>query len=126
MSSAAPTREVIPAEMDQHRVALLTTEGRRWYTTLTRVRFATDGGKIYTSLRRDSAALQQVLDRPGVRISLGKGNERVKGPEIMGLAFPLALGETSWARHLMARKYWILRFPSCGAGRRCLVEITLT
>jgi general stress protein 26 len=104
MSSAAPTREVIPPEIDQHRVAWLTTEGRHGYTKLTRVRFATDGGKIYTSLRSESVALRQILERAQVRISLGRGNARVKGPEILGLAFLVAAGEMSWARHLMARK----------------------
>jgi len=126
MSSAAPTREVIPPEMDQHRIAWLTTEDGKGWTTLTKIRFATDGGKIYTSLRKDSVALRQILALPQVRISLGKGNQRVKGPEITGLAFLLPKGETSWARHLMARKYWLLRIPILWSRGGLLVEITLT
>jgi general stress protein 26 len=126
MSSAAPTREVIPPEMDRHRVAWLTTEDGRGYATLTRVRFATDGGKIYTSLQRESEALRQIHGHPQVRISLGKGNERVKGPEITGLAFLMPSAEALWARHLMARKYWWLRIPWFWSRRGVLVEITLT
>jgi len=123
MSSAAPTREVFPPEMDQHRVAWLTTENRYGHAMLSKVRFATDGGKIYTLLRPDSAAVRQILGRPQVRISLGKGNQRVKGPEITGMAFVLPPGEASWGRHLMARKYWWLRVPFLQRG--VLVEIVL-
>ena len=94
-------REVVPEDLDRHRVAWLTTG-----TTQTRIRFAADGGKIYTSLRRDSMALRQILGGPEVRISFGKGSRRVKGPETAGKAGVLAEREFFWARHLMARKYW--------------------
>jgi hypothetical protein len=57
-----------------------------------------------------------------VRISLGKGNRRVKGPKIAGLAAVLSEGETLWARHLMARKYWWLRVVF---WRGVVVEIVL-
>jgi general stress protein 26 len=97
-------REVVAEDLDRHRVAWLTAG-----TTLTRIRFAADGGKIYTSLRRDSMAMRQILGGPEVRISFGKGNRRVKGPEIAGSADVLTEGESLWARHLMARKYWWLR-----------------
>jgi|SRR5450432_280259 len=125
MSSAAPMREIRPPEMDQHRVAWLTTEDGKGWTTLTRIRFATDGGKIYTSLGRESLGFGQVLGRPEVRVSLGKGNRRVRGPEIAGVASVLPEGEISWARHLMARKYWWLRVPWLWSRESVLVEIEL-
>jgi hypothetical protein len=110
-------REVVPEDLDRHRVAWLTAG-----TTLTRIRFAADGGKIYTSLRRDSLALRQILGEPEVRISFGKGNRRVKGPEIVGMACILAAEESLWARHLLARKYWWLRVSF---WRGVVVEIVL-
>jgi len=117
MSSGGATREVVPEDLDRRRVAWLATE-----TTLTRIRFATDGGKIYTSLRRDSVALREILCRPEVRISLGRGNRRVKGPEIAGVAAVSGEGESLWARHLMMRKYWRLRVSF---WRGLVVEIVL-
>src|SRR5258708_9844758 len=117
MSTAGAMREAVSEDLDRHRVAWLATG-----TTLTRIRFAADGGKIYTSLRRDSVALREVLGRPEVRISLGHGNRRVKGPEIAGVACVLAEGESLWARHLMARKYWWLRVSF---WRGVVVEIGL-
>ena len=78
MSSAAPTHEVIPQEIDQHRIAWLTTDGNGW-TTLTKLRFATDGGKIYASLRLGSVALRQIETHPQVRLCFGRGNLRVSG-----------------------------------------------
>ena len=115
-------REAFPADWDRHRMAWLITEDEDGGTTLTRIRFAADGGKIYTSLRRDSVALREILGQPEVRISLGKGNQRVKGPEIAGVAAVLGDGETLWARHLMARKYWWLRV---GFWRGVVGEIVL-
>ncbi|SRR5258706_11339187 len=126
MSSAASTREVIPPEMDQHRVAWLTTEDGHGCGTRSRIRFATDGEKIYTTLRKDSVALRQIQSRPQVRLSLGKGNRRVKGPEISGLASLVPAVEISWARHLLARKYWRLRIPFSWNRQVALIEITLT
>jgi hypothetical protein len=126
MSLADPTREVIPPEMDQHRVAWLTTEDTQGRATLSRIRFATDGGKIYTTLRKGSLALRQVRSHPAVRVSLGKGNRRVRGPEIPGLAFILPATDASWVRHLLARKYWLLRIPFFWSRRGVLIEITLT
>jgi hypothetical protein len=126
MSSAAPTREVIPPEIDQHRIAWLTTEDSHGWATLTKLRFATDGVKIYASLRRDTVALRQIESHPQVRLSFGKGNQRVKGPEIPGLAAILPAGEISWVRHLLARKYWLLRIPFFWSRRGVLIEITLT
>jgi general stress protein 26 len=117
MSSAGVMREVVAEDLDRHRVAWLTTE-----TTLTRIRFAADGGKIYTSLGQDSVALREILGRPEVQISLGQGNRRVKGPEIAGMASVLAEEESLWARHLLARKYWWLRVSF---WRRVVVEIEL-
>ena len=131
MSSAAPAREVIPPEMDQHRIAWLmtawlTTEDGPGWATVTKVRFATDGEKIYMSLREGSVALLQIRSQPQVRLSLGKGNQRVKGPEISGLASLIPAGETFWARHLLARKYWRLRLPFSWNRQSVLIEITLT
>ena len=126
MSSAAPTREVIPPEIDRHRIAWLTTEDRHGWTALTKIRFATDGGKLYTTLRQKSVALRQIQNQPQVRISLGKGNQRVKGPEISGLTYVVPRSETTWARHLEAGKYWLLRIPFF-RSRQCVpIEITLT
>ena len=93
MSSAAPTREVIPPEIDQHRIAWLMTEDGNGYTSLTKIQFATDGGKLYATLRKDSVALGQIEVLPRVRISLGKGNQRVMGPEMSGLADILPPGD---------------------------------
>ncbi len=126
MSSAAPTREMIPPEIDQHRIAWLTTEDGRGWAKQSKIWFATDGGKLYIWLRSDSIALRQIASQPQVRLSLGKGNQRVQGPEISGLAFRLPEGETSWARHLLARKYWLLRIPFLWNRRSVLLEITLT
>jgi hypothetical protein len=66
-SYGAPARELIPPEMDRHRVTWLTTEDGRGYATLRRVRLATNGG-IHTSLPRDSVVLRQTLGRRGVEI----------------------------------------------------------
>ncbi len=130
MSSAAPKREVIsseviPPEMDQHRIAWLATEGGEGDATVSRIRFATDGGKIYTVLREESACLRQIEGGSRVRISLGRGNRRVKGPEISGVAMVLAGDEASWARHLLRRKYWLLRVPLMWGRGRVLVGIRL-
>jgi hypothetical protein len=103
----APRRELVPAEIDQHRAAWLTTEDGRGYATLRRVRFAIDGG-IYTLLPRDSVVLRQIPGRRGCDKSLGKGRQRMTGPETRGWLLFRRRVKTSWARHSMARKYWLL------------------
>ena len=126
MSSTAPTRELIPPEMDQHRVAWLSTENGQGWSALTKIRFATDGGKVYSTLRGSSVALQHIESNPQVKVALGKGNRRVRGPEIPGMAFVVPRGETSWVRHLLTRKYWWLRIPWFWSSSNVPIEITLS
>lgn len=59
----------------------------------------------------------------GVRTSLGKGRQRMKAAEIAGLASLLPQRETSWARHSMARKYWLLGIAFWMEPARGLVEV---
>jgi len=126
MSLPASDREVIPLEMDQHRVAWLTTYDGQGVKTETKVRFATDGGKIYAALQSDSPALRDLEREAPLTLSLGKGNQRVRGPEIAAVAQVLSSGESAWARHLLLRKYWLLRIPFFWDRRNVLVEITLS
>ena len=126
MSSPAPAREIIPPEMDQHRVAWLTTRDTLGRGAETTVRFATDLGKIYSALLPESVALEHIREQPEVKLSLGRGNQRVRGPEISGLAYVLLEPEAFWAKHLMVRKYWWLRVPFLWNPRNVLIEITLT
>ena len=125
MSSPAPAREVIPVEMDQHRVAWLTTGDGPGEKTEAKVWFASDGGKIYAALLEDSPTLQTLQAHPQLTLSFGKGNKRVRGPEILALAHILPPGDSNWARHLLLRKYWLLRLPFFWNRRNVLVEISL-
>ena len=111
--------------MDQHRVAWLTTSGGPSAKTETKVRFATDGGKVYAALREDSPALQALQAHAQLTLSFGKGNKRVRGPEILAVAHILQRGDSTWARHLLWRKYWLLRLPFVWNQRNVLVEISL-
>ena len=111
--------------MDQHRVAWLTTGDGTAAKTETKVRFATDGGRIYAALRDDSPALQALQAQAQLTLSFGKGNKRVRGPEILAVAHILQPGDSSWARHLLLRKYRLLRLPFVWNHRSVLVEISL-
>ena len=124
MSAAGPTRELIPPEIDAHRVAWLMTDDGGG-TTLTRVRFSTDGGKLYVTLPSNSVVLQQIRRCPEVLLSLGKGNDRIRGPEISARAHILRRAEWPWGRHLLARKYWLLRIARLWR-QHVLIEITFT
>jgi PPOX class probable F420-dependent enzyme len=117
---------MILPEIDRHRIAWLTTEDHHGWATLTKIWFATDGRKLYTEIRRDSAACRQIRQRPQVRLTLGQGNARLPRQEISGQAYLLPGEESSWGRHLLARKYWVLRIPFLWSRRNVLLEITLT
>jgi PPOX class probable F420-dependent enzyme len=126
MSPATPTLENVPPEMDKQRSVRLTTQGDIDEPTQFKVWFAADGGKLYIMIRGDSLAFRQIRAHPVVQLYLGTGNRRVDGPEISALAHILPEDDWPWARHLLARKYWLLRIPFLWSRRNVFLEIEIS
>jgi PPOX class probable F420-dependent enzyme len=125
VSSPIQSRENVPPEIDSQRSARLTTQGGAGEPTQFQVRFAADGGKLYIMIRGDSVACRQIHNHPQIQISLGKGNRRVHGPEISARAYILPESDWPWARHLLARKYWLMKIPFLWSQRNVFLELTL-
>jgi len=77
-------------------------------------------------IRGDTEHFKRIRNNWQVRLepcSVFGGN---RGPESLGHAYILPEAEWPWARHLLSRKYWLLRIPFLWSQHNVFLEITLT
>ena len=90
------------------------------------LRFATDGGKLYVMIRGDSEHFKRIRNHGQVRLEPCSIFGRLNGPESLGQAYILPEPEWPWARHLLGRKFWLLRVPFLWSEHNVFLEITVT
>ena len=126
MSPAPKKVRSIPSELERQRRIRFTTQGQSYLDAPSLLRFATDGGKIYVMIRGDSKRYRLVRNQYLVRLESCTIMGRVTGPEFLGQAYILPESEWPWARHLLSRKYWLLKIPFLWSKQNEFLEITLS
>ena len=124
MSTAPKRIRSIPPELVSASRIRVSTDPQD--AALSPLRFATDGGKIYVMIRGDSEHFKRIRNHWQVRLEPCSILARVTGPESLGQAYILPEPEWPWARHLLGRKYCLLRIPFLWSQHNVFLEITLT
>ena len=126
MSLAPKRTRSVPPELEGPARIRLATQGQSYEAAPGLLRFASDGGKIYVMIRGDSDRFTQIRNESRVRLQPCTLVGRVTGTESSGRAHILPEAEWPWARHLLSRKYWLLKIPCLWSKQNVFLEITVS
>ncbi len=110
------------AALRRHKYISLVTFRKNGAAVATPVWFAEQDGCLYVMTRSDSGKYRRIRNHPQVRVALCTARGRVTGPEISATAVILPADHPG-ARTVLAKKYWLLRFPWLWSRKNIFLEI---
>ena len=116
----------IPHEISGQKYLCLITFRRTGAAVSTPVWFAEQNGKLYVMTRSDSGKYKRIRNNSHVRVAPCTMRGKILGPEFPATARILPPGDWAHARSLLARKYWLMKFPFLWSKKNVFVEIEVT
>lgn len=86
--------------------------------------FAEQEGKLYVMTRDDSWKYKRIRNNPRVLVAPSTARGRITGPDVEARARILEPTEFPAARHVLRRKYWLMRLSFLWSKRNVFLEIT--
>ena len=89
----------------------------------TPVWFAEDDGKLFIFTNPNSGKVKRIRNNPHVTFAACTMRGKITGPESSAEAHVLGPEESLRARHLLERKYWLMRVPFLWGKDSVFIEL---
>lgn len=86
--------------------------------------FAEQEGNLYLMTRDDSWKYKRIRNNPRVLVAPCTARGRITGPDVEARARILESAEFPVARHVLRRKYWLMRLSFLWSKRNIFLEVT--
>jgi len=116
----------IPTEIQNQRYMSLATFRKTGVAVYTPIWFAEDGGKLYFMTNEKLGKIKRLRNNSKVKIAPCTIRGKITGPEFDGTARILPPSDSTRARGLIKKKYWLARLPLLWRNSNTYVEITPT
>lgn len=115
----------IPPEFTGQKYLNLTSFRKNGMVVPTPVWFAAENGKLYVMTRSDSGKYKRIRNNPEVRVAPCTMRGRVTSPEFPATVQILPPQDWPKARDLLARKYWLMKFPFLWSKKNVFLKLEL-